>query len=87
MNNSVKKNVIHNKMLAHVLLSMSVVLLVTKSAESGPAINHFILNKIEAIRSEMPNGLYGGPPLVPLQYDNLDIDYDRDNVTYIRFMV
>lgn len=74
-------------MLVHALFSMSMVLLVTKSAESGPAINNFILNKIETIRSEMPNGLYGGPPLVPYHYDNLAIDYDRDNVTYLIYVL
>lgn len=72
-------------MLVHVLFSMSVVLLVTKSVESGPAINQFILNKIETIRSEMPNGLYGGPLLVPYKYENLEIDYDRNNVMYLNY--
>lgn len=59
------------------------VVLAIQSAESIPAINQAIRNKIEEMRSKMPKGIYGSPPLVPYRREVLDIDYKLDNMTYI----
>lgn len=71
-------------MLAHVLLVISMVMLAIQSAESVPAINQAIRKKIEEMRSQMPKGVYGSPPLVPYKRDVLDIDYKMDNMTYLK---
>lgn len=60
-----------------------VLLLAIQSAESVPAINQAIRKQIEEMRSNMPKGIYGSPPLVPYRRDILEIDYKLDNMTYI----
>lgn len=70
-------------MLAHVLLSMFMVLLAINSAQSLPGINQAIRNKIEEMRLQMPSGIGGGPPLVPFRHDILEIDYNVGKMTYV----
>lgn len=71
-------------MLAQVqLLSVFMVLLAINSAESLPAINQAIRNKIEEIRLQMPCGIGNGPPLVPFRHDILEIDYNLEKMKYL----
>lgn len=69
-------------MQVHVLISVFMVLLIN-SAESLPAINQAIRNKIEEIRKQMPCGINNGPVLVPFRHDMLEIDYNRERMTYL----
>lgn len=66
--------------LQAVLLIFSLLFISLNSCALAWSANDAIRGKIEEFRSLMPCGINGGPPLVPFQHEQLDIDLDIDMI-------